>query len=257
MVVPARPAASVVVVRPASHGGWETYLLRRSAQSPVLADLWVFPGGTVRADDLTPSTVDAFPGFSPEAAHRALTRAPGGPAPTPVESWGYFLAAARELLEEAGVLLGGADRLDLDSARTALEGGLSLADVACAHSITIDLSRLVYYAHWITPEAAPQRFDTRFFISRLPTGQEPSPSKFEMSEGMWLSPGDALERNRAGALPLHFATINHLKRIAPFASLEAVLEFAAKKPVIPVMPNARTVNGQLIPALSPALRGDW
>lgn len=257
MVVPARPAASVVVVRPAGHAGWETYLLRRSAQSPVLADLWVFPGGTVQADDCSPRAVEAFSGFSPDAAHRALARPPGTPAATRVESWGYFLAATRELLEEAGVLLGRADGVDLDAAREALERGQAFADVAEAHSITIDLSQLVYYAHWTTPEAAPQRFDTRFFIAKLPTGQEPSPSAFEMSEGAWLTPSDALERNRAGSLPLHFATINHLKRIAPFSRLDDLLDFAAKKPVVPVMPNARSVGGRLIPSVSLELQGQW
>src|SRR5688500_3424609 len=105
MPVPARPSATVVLVRPAA-GAWETYLLRRSAQSPVLADLWVFPGGTVRADDASPESHGLFASDAPEAAHRALARAPGGPASTPAESLSYFVAAARELFEEAGALPG-------------------------------------------------------------------------------------------------------------------------------------------------------
>src|SRR5947207_3304377 len=105
MVAVPRPSATVVLVRPAlsGSGGWETYLLRRSAASPVLADLWVFPGGTVRADDLAVESQELFPHDGPEAAHAALGRRPGGPAATPSDSLGYYIAAARELFEEAGV----------------------------------------------------------------------------------------------------------------------------------------------------------
>lgn len=256
MVVPARPAASVVLIRPGDGGGWETYLLRRSAQSPLLANLWVFPGGTVRPDDYAPQALAAFPQFSVAAAHRALARAPGKPAPTAAESWGYYLAAARELLEEAGVLLGHTDQPDLVVARRAIEQGQPFADVTSVSS-SVDLTQLVYYAHWITPEAAPQRFDTRFFIAQLPDRQEPSPSEFEMSEGTWLSASEALERNRAGTFPLHFATINHLRRIAAYPAMDALLEFAANKRVVPVMPNSRTIDGKLVPSISPTLQDDW
>ena len=34
------------------------------------------------------------------------------------------------------------------------------------------LDQLHYYAHWITPEARSERFDTRFFLAHYPLGQE-------------------------------------------------------------------------------------
>src|SRR5439155_25297200 len=101
MAVPARPASTVVLVRHAGEG-WETYLLRRSAQSPVLADLWVFPGGTLRADDLAPEAERLFGHGSAELSRALLSRGSDAPPPAPVESMAYFAAAARELFEEAG-----------------------------------------------------------------------------------------------------------------------------------------------------------
>jgi 8-oxo-dGTP pyrophosphatase MutT (NUDIX family) len=259
--VPARPAATVVLVRPAPAAGpWETYLLRRSAQSPVLADLWVFPGGTLRADDALVESHALFAANAAEAAHRALARPPGGPAPTSAESLGYYVAAARELFEEAGVLPGnelGQDAGRLAALRIAVERGQPFHAAARELGAHFSLDDLVYYAHWITPEAMPQRFDTRFFLARMPDEQDASPSPFEMAEGIWLDVATALQRAKARELSLHFATLTHLRRLAPYHDLDDLFAFASSKPVVPVMPNTRESEGRIIPFLPPELEGLW
>src|SRR5207244_12810273 len=77
---------------------------------------------------------------------------------------------------------------------TARSSALSLHD---ALPIWFSLEDFVYYAHWITPEALPQRFDTRFFLARVPAEQEATPSPYEMAEGIWIDVATALERARA------------------------------------------------------------
>ncbi len=263
MAVPARPASTVALIRPAAsrEGGWETYLLRRSAQSPVLADLWVFPGGTLRTDDGAAESQRLFPADSPDAAHAALARPPGGPASTPAESLSYFVAAARELFEEAGVLPGSAN-LDargdqLTALRGAVERGEPFFEAAQALGARFSIADIVYYAHWITPEALPQRFDTRFFLARMPEGQEATPSPFEMAEGIWIRVSTALERAKARELSLHFATLNHLRRLEPFENIDELFAFARSKPVVPVKPNTRESDGRIVPFLPPELEGVW
>lgn len=234
--------------------------MRRSAQSPVLADLWVFPGGTVRADDVAIESQELFAESSPEAAHRALAREPGGPAATPVESLGFFIAAARELFEESGVLLGNGPHRDGDGLadlRVAVERGRPFHEAARQLRARFSLDDFVYYAHWITPEAIPQRFDTRFFLARMPDGQEATPSSFEMAEGVWVDVATAVERARARELSLHFATLNHLRRLAPYDDVEQLFAFARGKPVVPVMPNTRETEGRIIPFLPPEIEGVW
>ena len=266
-VAPARPASAVVLVRAAGSAstarGWETYLLRRSAQSPVLADFWVFPGGTLRADDMGALDELLVRGLSAADAQAALARPPGYPPSTDRESIAYFVAAARELFEEAGVLLTSPAEERAAPApptpgeqRLAIERGRPFADIVTGLA-PLALDRLVYYGHWITPEAVPQRFDTRFFIAELLDGEHTSPSPFEMSEGLWITIEDALERARAGALPLHFATLNHLRRLAPYPTLEDLLDFARTKPVVPVMPATRQHEGRIVPFLPPELEGAW
>ena len=267
-VAPARPASAVVLVRPAGPGpaelGWETYLLRRSAQSPVLAGFWVFPGGTVRADDSRPTGALLVPRFSSADAHAALARAPGHPPSNAEESLAYFVTAARELFEEAGILLASTDGPQPETVcqappeqRLAIERGRPLAELVADLGVALALDRLVYYGHWITPEALPQRFDTRFFLARLLDGEAPSPSPFEMAEGLWITVEDALERARGGAFPLHFATLSHLRRLAPYRGLEDLLQFARTKPVVPVMPATGQNEGRIVPFLPPELEGTW
>lgn len=269
MPVAPRPSATVVLVRPGQRRSdpWQTYLLRRSARSPVLAEMWVFPGGTVRVDDLEPAMQQVAPTLDPLTAHTILSRPVDVPPPTPAQSFAHFVAAVRELIEEAGVVLVNPDGSApsncqeaaerLAAQRTALERGLPLARAAHDAGIALALDRLTYYAHWITPEALPQRFDTRFFLAQLPDAQEATPSPFEMAEGQWLSVDEALDRSQAGSLALHFATAAHLRRLAPYRTLDELFAFAARKPIVPVMPSTREHNGRLIPFLPPDLEGTW
>jgi len=260
----------VVLVRP-SGAGWETYLLRRSAQSPVLANLWVFPGGTVRPADIEAEIAACVASFGPAEARAALERPPSVAPESGEECLGYFVTAARETFEEAGVLLArrpGASHLlsfsgdegedaRLSQLRLALEQGGSFAELAEELQVELALDQLVYYAHWITPLAVPTRFDTRFFIATVPPGQQANPSPFEMVEGHWLGAREALELDREGTISLHFATASQLERLAPFGTLKELRAFARTKPIHDVMPQTRTEEGKVVPHLPEELRGLW
>jgi 8-oxo-dGTP pyrophosphatase MutT (NUDIX family) len=268
MAITPKPSATVVLVRPGptDSAPWEAYLLRRASASPVLADMWVFPGGTLREDDLVAASGGGDDAFGPTYAHGVFSRSPDVPSATPVESFAHFIAAERELIEEAGIVLTSESKRwpprnfqveRFTAQREELEKGLRLGDFMKETGITITPEKLTYYAHWITPEAIPQRFDTRFFLARLPEGQEATPSAYEMAEGLWISVSDALDRAKAGTLSLHFATLNHLKRLAPFRTIDELLAFAATKPVLPVMPETREKDGRPVPFLSPEIEGNW
>src|SRR5713226_5361221 len=112
-----RPSASVILVRDAPDG-LETFMVRRHARSPVAPSAYVFPGGTVRADDLEAAPPDAQP-----LAHVLSER-----SDTPVEpaqAAAFYVSAVRELFEEAGVLLvrdaGGRRLLEVDAADQSLQ----------------------------------------------------------------------------------------------------------------------------------------
>ena len=99
---PARPASTVILIRRATTD-FEVLLVRRLASATAFADVFVFPGGAVRADDsVAASTIDTF---APAEAMSRLTERGGRPPANDLAALMFYRAAIRELFEEAGVLL--------------------------------------------------------------------------------------------------------------------------------------------------------
>jgi len=98
-------------------------------------------------------------------------------------------------------------------------------------------SELIAWSRWITPEPAPVRFDTRFYVTLAPPHSPPRPDGEETTEASWIAPGEALERHRAGELQLVFPTIKHLESLLPFSTSEEVLAAAREQVVEPILPK--------------------
>lgn len=255
-----RPAATVMVVRDAEPG-LEVYMVRRHQASGFAADLYVFPGGTIRPDDVLPLEAAPPLGLDPGALRAALER--GGDPFAEREDGGLALwvAALRELFEEAGLLLAEvADGrlVDLSAPTLAAQvailrgevqrGSLSLAELARRLGLRLAADRLIYFSRWITPLASPRRYDTRFFVAEVPSGQQAGHCQIETTDGLWLAPAAALARHARGELPLMFPTREHLRRLAPFRRVAELLAFARGKEVRPVLVSVDPERG---PYLTP------
>jgi 8-oxo-dGTP pyrophosphatase MutT (NUDIX family) len=245
--VEVQPAATVMLVRDVDHTGLEVLMLRRHPEAVFAADAWVFPGGRVDDGDRQPGAGALGP--SDEEASAALGMASGGLA--------WWVAAARELFEEAGILLArhaatGAwldASSELGAARLARyrrevhSGVTPLAAVLEAEGLVLDLSGIHYVSHWITPPGpTARRFDTRFFLAEAPPGQVASHDAAETVESFWASPGEALARGEAGEIQLLIPTVANLKGLARFSS---VAELVAA---------ARSIGS--VPVAAPRFRGD-
>lgn len=227
-----RPAATVMLARDLG-GGPEIFMLRRSARSVFLPEMFVFPGGAVDPEDF-------------EIARDRLLREPEIPRAEREASDGAFEAAAlREAFEEAGILLaarrdGSAVKLEaeqLRGARAALHAGsTSFPEVLEALHIVLDARRLWHFSHWITPPSESRRFDTHFYLATAPSEQLASSDEIETHAGLWIAPAEALRRHAAGDFPMIFPTISHLRRLAEYATLETLREFATTKPIRAVEP---------------------
>ena len=228
--VEVQPAATVMLVRHAGDGcggSLEVLMMRRHPEAVFAADAWVFPGGRVdEADSETP--VGAGP--SDAGASVALGLPSGGLA--------YWVAAARECFEEAGILLARhADSgawLDTtnewSSARLARHrrdvhsGAATLAAVLEAEGLELDLSGVHYVSHWITPphRGTARRFDTRFFVAEVPPSQIVSHDAAETVESIWTTPADALTRGADGEIRLLIPTIANLEALARCSSVAEI-----------------------------------
>jgi 8-oxo-dGTP pyrophosphatase MutT (NUDIX family) len=257
-----RPAASVILARPAS-GGVEVFMLRRSSRSSFVPHAFVFPGGTLDPDDAGERVRARTLGLDP-ARLRTLFRAsipPELPADAlPVDDAlapALLIAALRELFEEAGVALartasgdalGPAEHERLAGARARLHSGdRAFAAMLEEHDWYADAAALHYFSHWITPPPEPRRYDTHFFLAIAPDQQALADAD-ETHDGIWISPPEALERHRRGDFYLVYPTIKHLERIAPFGDVEALAAFARSKPVLTIMPAGSRFEEFGIPA---------
>ncbi|PRD70212.1 NUDIX hydrolase [Malikia spinosa] len=238
---PPRDAASLVLLRDGS-AGLEVLLLRRHADSRVMGGVHVFPGGKLDPTDCSP---DALAALDLEA-EQLLARL-DEPALTPEKAAGLHLAALRETFEEAGLLL--ADNADA-AARQALAdrqtAGEALADAMAALGLRWQASAILPWSRWITPRhpASGAAFDTRFFLARLPTGQEARHDGYETTEAVWLAPRQALTLHAEHRLELVPPQLMSLVKLARHATVDSAWNeaLAARPPRI--QPEASEVDGE-------------
>jgi 8-oxo-dGTP pyrophosphatase MutT (NUDIX family) len=190
-----RQAATVMVLRDSADGP-QVYFMRRPARSSFAASAYVFPGGAVDAADSSAELLALAPAFDPAAA------APRMRLSALDDVAGLHVAAVREVFEETGILvgtradggaLGEGDAQTLATARASLLGGVEFADVLRRHGLRIAPERLVYVAHFITPEGEPKRYDTRFFAVEAPLEQEAAHHAAEATHSGWYTAAQALD----------------------------------------------------------------
>jgi 8-oxo-dGTP pyrophosphatase MutT (NUDIX family) len=179
--VPARPSASVILLResPAGEGSSRlaTFLLHRHARMAFAPSVVVFPGGGV-------DPVDELGGGDPRLA-----------------------CAIRETEEETGVRL--------------------------------PAGALHPWAHWVTPEVEPRRYDTVFYVAALPAGAEAVDVSGETEHAEWRTPASALAAAARGELVLMPPTLSVLLELADQPDLAAVEEVARDRVVATVLPGLR------------------
>ena len=232
---PARPAATVVMLRDADNngGGLEVFLIKRHGLSDVLGGAYVFPGGKVDRGDAE-LDMDAHLDQAPFALHAALDE----PDIEPLTAAGLYVAALREAFEESGVLFAqNATADDAARAYALLREGHAFEEVLALMQLRLTASCLVPWSRWITPQmpsVMSKRFDTRFFISEAPANQVARHDNHEATESIWLTPRAALEQYRDGQIELAPQQIMSLAHLSRYSTVNDALHAARnrKPPVI-------------------------
>ena len=227
-----RLAATVVVLRPEGDVPFRVLLVRRNDQVAFMGGAHVFPGG--RVDD-TDEAAPAAACDGLDAPGRFTDVAPGAEAR-------FRVAAIRELLEEAGVLLARDGRGMVDAAtsatvRAALPPQSSLVAFLAAHGLRIALDAVMPFAHWVTPEIEIRRYDTRFLVARMPECQEASHDAGETTALDWLTPAEAIARGVRGQITLPPPTWATLSRLAKFNSIDEAWRWASATPIVRIQPG--------------------
>src|SRR5215467_6679527 len=240
-IVAPRPASTILLLRDsAAAREVEVFMMVRHYEIDFNSGALVFPGGSVDKGDneiiANPSLYSGGEGMeSGELSFR--------------------IAAIRETFEESGILLArpkgskalvdakrageieAAYRADLNDRK------VTFLKVLTDNGMTLALDELVPYAHWITPEGMPKRFDTWFFLAAAPPDQLGAHDGKESTDSIWVSPREALEGGESGRFKLPFPTTRNLIKLGRPASVQAALADATGKPIVTVMPVMTRLNG--------------
>jgi len=231
-VVPAaRDAATVCLLRDGVDG-LEVFLMRRTTSMAFAAGMHVYPGGAVEASD----SVAPVAGRADLEAVAARTWS--------ADPRALLVAAARETFEECGVLIAvGADdraaEVDdaLDADRAALDAGeVTFASVLERRGLRVDDASIVPFAHWVTPEVEDRRYDTRFFMTAQPEGQQAVYIAGESDRSAWWRPADALAASAVGRMAMLPPTAATLALLAAHPSAASALAAGAALDVVPILP---------------------
>jgi 8-oxo-dGTP pyrophosphatase MutT (NUDIX family) len=216
-----RKAATVLLLRDCSDR-LEVYLQRRVATMAFAAGMYAFPGGSVDVRDSEVAVGWAGPSAAqwsrrlglPDAAARAVV-----------------CAAVREVFEECGVMLAGPDSStvvgdvsgsDWEADRTALQAHeVALVDLLTSRGLVVRSDLLAPFGRWLTPTFEPRRFDTYFFLARLPVDQVTRDVGGEADHTVWLAPDQAAD------LTMLAPTIYHLRELARFSDVDLALAAGA------------------------------
>jgi 8-oxo-dGTP pyrophosphatase MutT (NUDIX family) len=151
-----RPASTILVLCDAA-ASFKVLMMQRHSKARFMPHAYVFPGGG--AEDVDHATA--------HAVAKGL----------PLASW--RMTALRELAEETGLVL---------------DGELNGSSGKAANPLAA--SKIVPFAHWVTPKQEKYRYDTWFFVAAaqasamaVPFAMDPA----EVTDLKWVSPQDALK----------------------------------------------------------------
>ena len=238
-----RPASTILLLRDSPElKEIEVFMMVRHYEIDFNSGALVFPGGSVDKGDKEII-----------AASELYSGGEGLDEPT----LAFRIAAIRETFEESGILLARprASKALVDARRASeieaahradlCDGKISFLKVLADNGMVLALDELVPYAHWITPEGMPKRFDTWFFLAAAPPAQIGAHDGKESTDSIWVSPREALEGGESGRFKLPFPTTRNLIRLGKQPSVQAVLDDSRGKSVVTVTPvMTKTSSGR-------------
>src|SRR6201992_3627690 len=235
-----RLASTILLLRDnAAAGEIEVFMMVRHIQIEFNSGALVFPGGSVDASD---KEIAARPELY------------SGGEGLDAAGLSFQIAAIRETFEESGILLArpqGSNSLvdakrasEIEAAhRVALnERKTTFLQIITDNKLSLALDELVPYAHWITPEGMPKRFDTWFFLASAPPAQLGAHDGRESTDSIWVSPREALEGGENGRFKLPFPTTRNLIRLGKQPNVRAALDDMTGKTIVPVTPAVNRLD---------------
>jgi len=235
MPVEPKLAATVVLLRKRSPGieseddcEFEVFMAKRHKNTKFMSEHHVFPGGALDDQDLTKESRARLIGIEERIINNLIDV-----CEDPANIW---IIAIRELFEETGILI--ATNKDRTSKGRILESPKKLrkyqknlqkkrktmTDFLTKEDLYYAANNLRYFGRLITPEISPIRFDTQFFICEFPQSQNINLFTDELTEYLWGTPKQILEKFRKKQIKLIFPQYSTLQRLRKFKTIQEVFD---------------------------------
>jgi 8-oxo-dGTP pyrophosphatase MutT (NUDIX family) len=231
-----RLAASILILRDAP-AGLEVLMVVRNKKIEFASGAMVYPGGRMMETDAPAHMAERVIGQQGLDATEASLR----------------VAAIREAFEEVGLLpaamtadgpVQDADILPINQFRAGVDKGTAdFGAVLRKSGISLDINKLVKFAHIIAPKITPKRFNTHFYAVKAAEHQTPHADGSEIMETVWIRPDEALDQAERGERDVMFPTRIVLCRLTGFATVEAALAGALQEPPQPIQPQLELSDG--------------
>ena len=211
------PASTVMMLRDTDDGP-EVFMVVRHHEIDFASGALVFPGGKVDKADFD-SGLRAHCGQAQAYDDKELA---------------LRVASIRESFEECGILLArekGADDFVSAERLAALEKwrdrfnnrDATMLEFAEAENLEFAIDALDFFAHWVTPEMMPKRFDTYFYMARAPQDHIGLHDGSESVDSVWITAKQALADADAKKRTVIFPTRMNIEKLANSASVEDAL----------------------------------
>jgi 8-oxo-dGTP pyrophosphatase MutT (NUDIX family) len=231
------PSATIIIGRESSQG-FEIFMVVRHHEIDFASGALVFPGGKTNPGDHDPEIRQYCIGAEDINDEDLATR----------------VAAIRETYEESGILLARqqgdegivpGNRLQelLDYREKLTSGSLNILDFLKAESLTLAIDQLTLFAHWITPEMMPKRFDTFFYLAVAPEDHLGVHDGSESVDSIWIAPKKALTENKAGKYIMLFPTRMNIQKLGRSVTLSEAITTAKNSSVVSVQPWIENRDG--------------
>jgi hypothetical protein len=215
-------------------------MVKRNSKSGFMAGAHVFPGGVLDSHD----AVELWQEYYRAAGHHDLP-----------EDFAFRIASIRETFEESGVLL-----LEDSKKNDSLIGEARLSwrtrvhdDASAFQELCIllgslpDIFSLKAWAHWITPEAEPRRYDTRFYVAWVSKTPNAIHDEKETVASVWSSPLASLESFSKDGMFLPPPTWFTLRELSECRTWKDIQD--ASRDLSPIQPFFGQVGERLVLAL--------
>ncbi len=112
-----------------------------------------------------------------------------------------------------------------------------MLEFAVREDLHLACDELTHYAHWITPENLPKRFDTHFYLAKAPADHLALHDGHESVDSVWITPAQAMADAESGQRTVIFPTVRNLAKLGLSATTEDAVSRAAQADVVAVLPH--------------------